>query len=94
MKLIDWYNFNYVQNVAMTDITKYDLVVFKATDNNTYKEEDVALESRNVKIADAVDLFADFSLVSVNNINITNTGRLTLCLVDNVEVGGDSDQAF
>ena len=94
MKLIDWYNFNYVQNVVMTGIVKYDLVIFKPTDNNTYKEEDVALESCNVKIADAVDLFADFGLVNVSIINVANTGRLTLWLVDNVEVSGDSDQAF
>ena len=94
MKLIDWYNFNYVQNAAMVSIVKYDLVILKPTDNNTYKEEDIALESRNVKIADAVDLFADFNLVNVSNINVANTGRLTLWLVDNVEVGGDSDQAF
>lgn len=94
MKLVDWYNFNYVQNTAMINIVKYDLVILKPTDNNTYKEEDIALESRNVKIADAVDLFADFSLVNVSNINVSNTGRLTLWLVDNVEVGGDSDQAF
>lgn len=94
MKLIDWYNFNYVQNAAMNVITKYDLVVFKPTDNNTYKEEDIILKSGNVKIADAVDLFADFNLEIVSNNNITSTGRLILYLVDNVEVSGDSDQAF
>lgn len=94
MKLIDWYNFNYVQNAAMNVITKYDLVVFKPTDNNTYREEDIVLKSGSVKIADAVDLFANFNLAGVSNSNIANTGRLTLVLVDNVEVSGGSDQAF